>query len=108
MRSPAIGLHPESLERFPRIRRSRPLLGLQVLIAMRPNGPNKWSGQLYNVENGKTYSGGLALISPDVLRVRGCIFGILCGGENWNRVQLTAEDQKFSEGAACSQRDASR
>ena len=67
------------------IRRSRPLLGLQVLIAMRPNGPNKWSGQLYNVENGKTYSGNLIELSPGTIRVEGCVLG-LCGGESLSRV----------------------
>ena len=67
------------------IRRSRPLLGLQVLIAMWPNGPNKWSGQLYNVENGKTYSGNLIELSPGTIRVEGCVLG-LCGGESLSRV----------------------
>ena len=89
-------------------KRSRPTLGMPILLGMKAGEPNQWAGQIYNSQNGKSYSGGLALIRPDVLRVRGCIFGILCGGEDWTRVQLTAEDKKLPEGAACSQRNASR
>jgi uncharacterized protein (DUF2147 family) len=84
-------------------KRSRPTLGMPVLLGMTASGPNQWAGQIYNSENGKTYSGGLTLINSDVLRVRGCIFRILCGGENWSRAALTAEDKKLPEGAACSQ-----
>ena len=89
-------------------KRSRPTLGMPILLGMKAGGPNQWAGQIYNSENGKTYSGGLTLINPDVLRVRGCIFGILCGGENWTRAALTAEDKKLPEGAACSQPEALR
>src|SRR5215207_7609966 len=38
-------------------KRSRPLIGVPIVISMRPNGSNKWSGQVYNAEDGKTYSG---------------------------------------------------
>ena len=89
-------------------KRSRPTLGMPILLGMKAGGANQWTGQIYNSENGKTYSGGLTLINPDVLRVRGCLFRILCGGENWTRVQLTAEDKKLPEGAACSQGNAAR
>ncbi|HMI96043.1 MAG TPA: DUF2147 domain-containing protein [Micropepsaceae bacterium] len=89
-------------------KRSRPTLGLPILLGMKVTGSNQWAGQIYNSENGRTYSGGLTLINPDMLRVRGCIFGILCGGENWTRAQVTAEDKKLPEDAACSQRNASR
>jgi uncharacterized protein (DUF2147 family) len=89
-------------------KRSRPILAMPVLIGMKASGTNQWAGQIYNSDNGKIYSGGLTLINPDMLRVRGCIFLILCGGENWSRAGLTAEDKKLPEGAACSQNDALR
>ena len=85
-------------------KRSRPTLGMPILLGMKVSGTNQWAGQIYNSENGKTYSGGLTLITPDVLRVRGCVFFILCGGENWTRAALSAGDKKLPEGAACSQR----
>jgi uncharacterized protein (DUF2147 family) len=66
--------------------RNRPLVGIQVLIAMRPNGPGKWSGRLYNVGDGNTYAGNLIELGPDTVRVEGCWLGV-CGGENLTRMK---------------------
>ena len=87
-------------------KRGRLTLGMPVLLGMKASGANQWTGQIYNSENGKTYSGGLTLINPDVLRVRGCVLFILCGGENWTRAAPLAGDKKLPDGAACSQRNA--
>src|SRR5215467_7160618 len=35
-------------------KRNRPLVGVHVFTGMQPQGPNKWSGRLYNYEDGKT------------------------------------------------------
>jgi uncharacterized protein (DUF2147 family) len=71
--------------------RNRPILGLPILLAMRPTKPNLWEGEVYNAENGKTYNSRLSLSSPDVLRIEGCVFGgLICGGENWTRVKADA------------------
>jgi uncharacterized protein (DUF2147 family) len=69
--------------------RTRPTLGLHILLGMRPTKPGLWEGQIYNAENGKTYTSKLTLPSPEVLRVEGCVLGFLCGGENWTRVKAT-------------------
>jgi uncharacterized protein (DUF2147 family) len=71
--------------------RNRPLLGSHVLLAMRPNKPGRWDGEVYNAENGKTYTSHLSLTSPDVLRIEGCVLGFLCGGENWTRLKPESE-----------------
>ena len=89
-------------------KRSRPTLGLPILLGMKERGANQWVGQIYNSDNGKTYSGGLTLINPDLLRVRGCIFLILCGGENWTRTAKTAQDENLPEGAICASDNTSR
>lgn len=70
-------------------KRTRPTMGMPVLLAMKPvqANPNRWDGQIYNSENGKTYTGNISLASPDVLRVEGCVLGFLCGGQNWTRVK---------------------
>lgn len=67
--------------------RNRPVLGMPVLLAMKPTKPGLWEGEVYNAENGKTYSSRMSLSSPDVLRIEGCVLGFLCGGENWTRVK---------------------
>jgi uncharacterized protein (DUF2147 family) len=70
-------------------KRARPLVGVQVLIAMQPSGPRKWSGRLYNADDGKVYSGNLIELAPGAIRVEGCWLG-MCGGENLRRVGALA------------------
>jgi hypothetical protein len=48
--------------------------------------PGKWSGQLYNVENGQTYVGHLLELDGRTIRVEGCAIGI-CGGQNMTRLK---------------------
>ena len=69
--------------------RSRSVIGLPILLAMKPTRPNRWEGEIYNAENGKTYSGSIALTDENVnvLRIEGCVLGFLCGGENWARAK---------------------
>src|SRR3974390_1344527 len=64
-------------------------VGTQVLIGMKPAGPGKWTGTLYNVDDGKTYTGNLIQLRPDAIRIEGCVL-FLCGGENLTRVKSTA------------------
>jgi uncharacterized protein (DUF2147 family) len=66
-------------------RRNQPLVGVQSLISMRPAGPEKWSGKLYNPDDGKTYMGNLIELGQGKIRVEGCVLG-LCGGESLSRV----------------------
>ena len=67
--------------------RSRPTLGLPILRSMRPTKPGLWEGDVYNAENGQTYSSRISLTAPDVLRIEGCVLGgLICGGQNWTRV----------------------
>ena len=81
-------------------KRGRPTLGMPVLLDLKASGPNRWGGTLYNSQNGKTYTGGITLLAPDRVRVRGCVLGILCGGENWTRVNQ-ADDEAASGTAIC-------
>jgi uncharacterized protein (DUF2147 family) len=67
-------------------RRARPLVGVPVFIAMRPSGPGKWSGRLYNSDDGQSLEGHLIDAGPATLRVEGCAMG-LCGGEDLSRVR---------------------
>jgi len=67
--------------------RSRPTLGMPILLDMTPTRPNKWEGQVYNSKNGKTYSANISLSDPNTLRIQGCVLGFLCGGESWTRVE---------------------
>jgi uncharacterized protein (DUF2147 family) len=64
----------------------RPIMGLSLFSGMRTVGPNKWSGNIYNADDGNTYASNISVSGPDSLRVEGCV-GAICGGENWTRVK---------------------
>jgi uncharacterized protein (DUF2147 family) len=65
-------------------KRNRPIIGLQILTGLRPQGANKWSGQIYNPEDGKTYDATVVLESPNVLKVQGCVL-FICETRTWTR-----------------------
>ena len=57
-----------------------------VLYGLVPDGPGRWSGRLYNVDNGNSYAGRLLELGPATIRVEGCAIGI-CGGRNMTRIK---------------------
>ncbi len=67
--------------------RSRPMIGVLVVLGMKPSGSaNKWSGQVYNAEDGKTYSGSLTLQDANTIKLEGCILGgLACKAATWTR-----------------------
>jgi len=65
--------------------RKRPMIGLPLFSGMQPVTAGKWSGQIYNADDGSTYASSVSVTGPDTLKVEGCV-GALCGGENWTRV----------------------
>lgn len=76
-------------------KRSRPVLGLPILLGMAANQTRRdpytrYDGEIYNSEDGRTYTAYIQLQSDDVLRVEGCVLGFLCGGQNWTRVKPPA------------------
>jgi uncharacterized protein (DUF2147 family) len=60
------------------------MIGLPLFQGMAQSGPNKWSGQIYNADDGNTYASNISVAGPSTLRVEGCV-GALCGGETWTR-----------------------
>ena len=65
--------------------KKRPMIGLPLFSGMQPTGPGKWSGQIYNADDGGTYASSVSVMGTDTLKVEGCV-GALCGGETWTRV----------------------
>ena len=67
-------------------KRTRPMLGVQIVIDMKPDTADKWKGQVYNVEDGKTYSGSITLVSATTLNLLGCALGgLICKTQTWTR-----------------------
>jgi len=67
-------------------KRNRPLTGVQTLISMNPAGANKWTGRLYNDDDGQVYTGHLIELGPTSIRIEGCS-GSLCGGDELSRIK---------------------
>ncbi len=67
-------------------KRNRPLMGVQTLIGMQPSGPGRWSGELYNDDDGMTYPGKLIELDASSIRIEGCS-GAICDGEVLTRIK---------------------
>ncbi|PVB60742.1 DUF2147 domain-containing protein [Labrenzia sp. 011] len=70
-------------------KRDRPLLGIDIVQSMKPTGKGgQWKGKVYNAEDGKTYTGFIALEGAEKLKLEGCVMGgLICKGETWTRAQ---------------------
>ncbi len=68
-------------------KRSRSVIGMPILLDMKQAAANRWEGEIYNAEDGRTYSGRMVLSEENVLRIEGCVLGFLCGGQNWARAK---------------------
>lgn len=66
--------------------KKRPMIGLPLFSGLQPSGPGKWSGQIYNADDGSHYASHISATGPETLKVEGCV-GLLCGGENWTRTK---------------------
>jgi uncharacterized protein (DUF2147 family) len=64
-------------------KRNRPVVGVQVMT-LRPQGPNKWAGQGYNPEDGKTYDVTVTLENANIIKVQGCVL-FICQTNTWTR-----------------------
>ena len=60
-------------------RHNRPLIGTQVILNMKPDGDDKWKGRVYAADEGKTYTGTMALVGANTLNLAGCVLGgLIC------------------------------
>ena len=65
-------------------KRSRPVMGSAIILPMKADGAEKWSGQVYNAEDGKTYSGSFTLAGANKADLKGCV-AIICKSKTWTR-----------------------
>ena len=45
----------------------RPMIGLPLFSGMQATGPGKWSGQIYNADDGSTYASNVSVTGPECL-----------------------------------------
>ncbi len=83
---PQTGRPPTDKHNSDPAKRNRPLAGVAVLMGMRAVEPAKWSGRLYNDDDGQTYMGNLIEIDAAKIRIEGCSVGV-CGGNTLSRMK---------------------
>src|ERR1044072_1071637 len=67
-------------------KKGRPLLGTPVLYAMAPaKEPGKWTGEVYNSQNGKMYQATISLANENTLDLEGGLVWPLCQTQQWTR-----------------------
>ena len=71
--------------------RNRPIIGLQIIDGMKPDGDNRWVGSIYNADDGGTYRA-TARVNDNKFMVRGC-WGPFCKDLTFSRagVQKAAQ-----------------
>ena len=66
-------------------KRSRPVLGHQLMLGLSPNEEGGFGGKIYNNEDGKSYDVTVWLDKPATLKVKGCLIAFLCSTQIWTR-----------------------
>ena len=75
-------------------KKSRPTLGMPVLMGLAPaKEPGKWSGEIYNSNNGKMYGATIGLADENTLDLEGCLVWPLCQTQKWTRVKTRRRTQ---------------
>lgn len=78
--------------------RNRPMQDLHMLT-LRPGAEaHIFDGEIYNPQDGKTYSGYIEMTGPDSMRLNGCVlYNVICKGEDWVRVPQAELDARAAE-----------
>jgi uncharacterized protein (DUF2147 family) len=74
-------------------KRTRPLLGHQLLLGLAPEANGRYAGQIYNSEDGKKYDVTVWTETPGQLQVRGCLIAFLCSTQSWRAANDTLPGQ---------------
>jgi uncharacterized protein (DUF2147 family) len=67
-------------------KRDRPLIGLEV-ATMAPTGHDRWSGTIYNADDGHVYRANLRIKDARTAVLEGCMLVVLCRGHTWTRAR---------------------
>ena len=68
--------------------KGRSMAGVVIMTGAVKHGDDRWKGDLYNSEDGRTYTGYVVVSSKDQLKLEGCVLGgIICKSRIWNRAK---------------------
>lgn len=65
--------------------RNRKIVGIRMIWGMKKSG-SKYSGKLYNPNDGKIYTGKIGSITANSIKLSGCaLAGLICRGQTWRK-----------------------
>ena len=64
--------------------RKRPLIGIDILVGMKPDKTGVWKGQIYNADDGKIYKATLTQ-NGNKISLKACVAAVLCRTSNFVR-----------------------
>ncbi|MGA7329909.1 MAG: DUF2147 domain-containing protein [Rhodomicrobium sp.] len=68
--------------------KGRSMAGVTIMTGASKSGENRWKGQLYNSEDGNTYTGYITVNGKNEVKLEGCVLGgIICKSRIWTRAQ---------------------
>lgn len=67
--------------------RNRPIEGLQILTLKEATDDRHFEGEVYNPEDGNTYTGYLEVVDANTLKLKGCALMFLCQEQVWKRIR---------------------
>ncbi|HET9398122.1 MAG TPA: DUF2147 domain-containing protein [Sphingomicrobium sp.] len=63
------------------------LIGATLIKDIRPTGPNSYRAKVFLADRNMNASGKIHQVSPNQLKVSGCVLALFCRTANWSRVQ---------------------
>ena len=63
------------------------MAGAVIMSGAAKDGADRWKGEVYNSEDGKTYSGYVTVKSKDEVKLEGCVLSFLCKSHIWRRAK---------------------
>ena len=67
--------------------KGRPMAGAVIMSGAAKDTADRWKGQIYNSEDGKTYAGYVTVKSKDEVKLEGCVLSFLCKSHTWRRAK---------------------
>jgi uncharacterized protein (DUF2147 family) len=62
------------------------LLGARVIDNIQPTGPRTWSADVFVATRNVNTRGTIEQPDPDRLTVHGCLLGVICKTQHWDRI----------------------
>lgn len=62
------------------------LLGARVIDDIEPSGPRTWRATVFVASRNMNARGTIQQLAPNRLEVHGCLLGILCKTQHWDRI----------------------